>query len=150
MKITTPKGRFFEFRQNTENWESLDNFSYSGLSETDRSPVFGFENDFPNEYVKHTDFEQRLGEFIDFYIDNRLRVISETKTAVNGLIAHNHDIGKEDMNYINYFVEILNLASYEFKIHFVFMYGYVYYEISYQFLSPENFLITKIDRILTH
>ncbi|WP_223606221.1 hypothetical protein [Chryseobacterium sp. OSA05B] len=150
MKITTPKGRFFEFRQNTENWESLDNFSYSGLSGTDRSPVFGFENDFPNEYVKRIDFEQCLGEFIDFYIDNRSRIISETKTAVNGLIAHNHDMGKEDMNYINYFVEILNLASYEFKIHFVFMYGYVYYEISYLFLSPENFLITKIDRILTN
>ncbi|KFF01671.1 hypothetical protein [Chryseobacterium luteum] len=79
-----------------------------------------------------------------------MRIISETKTAVDGLIAHNHDIGKEEINYINYYVEILNLSTYEFKIHFVFMYGYVDYEISYQFLSPENFLITKIDRILSN
>lgn len=150
MKITTPKGRYFEFRQNTENWESLENAAHTGPSGTDRSPVFGFENNFPNEYIQPIDFEQRLGDFIDFYIDNRSRIISETRTAVNGLIAHNHDMGKEDMNYINYFIEILNLTSYEFKIHFVFMYGYVHYEISYQFLSPENFLITKIDRIPAH
>ncbi|KMQ65643.1 hypothetical protein ACM46_07150 [Chryseobacterium angstadtii] len=131
-------------------WQSLENTSEVGLSETDRTPVFAFEDYFYKEYSGSIDFEASLAQFIDLYIDNRQSIITETKKAVDPLIEHNHDFGRKEMNYINYYVEISNLNSYEFKIHFVFMHGYVYYEVSYRFLSPENYLITKIERILTN
>ncbi|PQA95785.1 hypothetical protein B0A69_05290 [Chryseobacterium shigense] len=145
MKITTPKGRIIEFQQGTENWQSREYITdHHGVQS--KIPVFIFEDLFYREYSETMDFENDLRQLIDFYLDHQERILSQTRMAVDPMIIHNHDMGKDEVNYIINHIEITGLSRYEFKIDFVFLYGYVYYTISYLFLSPENFIVTKIER----
>ncbi|MFN1216520.1 hypothetical protein ACKW6Q_05980 [Chryseobacterium kwangjuense] len=151
MKITTPKGWIIEFLRFAEPWQSHEYFTNIEGSVITEKAVFLFEDHFYREYAKPSDFEKELGRFIDFYLDNREMILLKTKTAVNGIMVHNHDfVDRDDVNYIISHIEILYLKRYEFKIHFVFLYGYVSYEIFFEVLSPENFVINKIERILNH
>jgi hypothetical protein len=151
MKITTPKGWNLEFKRTEEGWQSDRDLNGSdGISFT-KNPCFIFPDCLYQEYSEDNDFENDIGQFIDFYLDNRYTILSQTKTAVNAITQHNHDFAADDeVNYIISYIEISYLKRYEFKINFVFMYGYAFYDIFYQVLSPEHFIINKVERLLNY
>lgn len=151
MKITTPKGWNLEFKQVEKGRQSDRDLTSSDGVSIIKNPCFLFPDHLIQEYSEGKDFEKDLGQFIDFYLDNQNIILSQTKTAVNAITQHNHDFAADDeVNYIISYIEVSYLKRYEFKINFVFMYGYAFYDIFYQVLSPEHFIINKVERLLNY
>ncbi|MBL1219745.1 hypothetical protein JET18_02790 [Chryseobacterium sp. L7] len=151
MKITTPKGWILEFKKCSEGWQSEKQLTNRDESSIIENPGFLFEDSLYRGYQESADFEKDLGLFIDFYIDNQEWILSQTKAAVTPITAHNHDFtANDEVDYILFNIEIFYLKRYQFKINFVLLYGYVYYDIFYDVLSPDQFLITKVERLLNY
>ncbi|PIF47178.1 hypothetical protein CLU96_4227 [Chryseobacterium sp. 52] len=151
MKFTTSNGRIIEFKKSQETWGSHKQNRNDDGSYSSEKPSFEFADILYREYSQPMDFEKDLQQFLDFYLDNEEKILSQTQRAFDGIVHHNHDLHPADQSgYLIAFVEIMDLKPYQFIICFVFMHGFVTYDISYEFLSPEHFIITKIERILSN
>ena len=151
MEIKTKNNRNLIFRKITDEniWESKPEIiSNDGFNTTNYQFSFCNKIIFKQYINENYDFNIYLKNFINNFIENEEKILKISRKIlddirnINGDIIYNHNTENSPL----YYIRILNIVAYSFKLYFSTNYGYEDYTISYLFYPNGELTVTKIKR----
>ncbi|GAA3766894.1 hypothetical protein [Flavobacterium ginsengiterrae] len=155
MEIKTKNNRTLIFRQITDEriWETK-----TELSAGDDFRKFNYQFSFKEKIISKKyiiegyDFNSYLINFIDRFIENEEKILKISRKILDDIknVNDNFALKHNSENSPLFYVRILNIVNYSFKVYFSTNYGYEEYIIKYLVYDNGDFVITKVKRKLCY
>src|SRR6218665_181920 len=151
MEIKTKNNRTLIFRRTTDEriWETK-----AELSAGDDYRKFNYQFSFNEKIISKKyiiegyDFNSYLINFIDRFIENEEKILKISRKILDDIknVNDNFELKHNSENSLLFYVRILNIVNYSFKVYFSTDYGYEEYIIKYLLYDNGDFVITKVKR----
>lgn len=155
MEIITKNNRTLIFREIIDEniWETKPEISSAGGFHTSNYQ-FSFKKKIISlKYMNDEyDFNIYLEKFINWFIENEEKILRISRKVLDDIRNINGDFTRKhnSENSPLYYVRILNIVNYTFKLYFSTDYGYENYTITYLSYDNGDLTITKIKRKLCY
>lgn len=155
MEIKTKNNRVLIFRQTIDEriWETK-----AEMSADNDFRKFNYQFSFKEKIISKKyiiegyDFNSYLIHFIDRFIENEEKILKFSRKILDDIknVNDNLTLKHNSENSPLFYVRILDIVNYSFKVYFSTNYGYEEYIIKYLLYDNGDFVITKVKRKLCY